>query len=105
MVIDRDQALERLAGNEALLDMLIKKFITDNQSAADKLNELIADNDLEEAGRFVHSIKGAAGNLSMNQLFLSAKNLENSIKQQNQIDAQLKADFEQDLQAVLNYQN
>lgn len=102
MVIDRTQALERLAGNEALLDMLINKFITDNQTTSDTISQTINQGDFEAASHLVHSVKGAAGNLSMNDLFASAKVLEASLKQDEAVNPNLLEAFNQDLQAVLN---
>lgn len=102
MVIDKTEALERLAGNEALLNMLINKFIADNQNAFATLNEFIEEDNPEDAARLVHSIKGAAGNLSMHDLFASAKNLETSLKAGTSVDQAEIDDFESSLQAVLD---
>lgn len=101
MVIDKKQALECLAGNEALLDMLINKFITDNQTSSDTITQTIHLGDLETASHLVHSIKGAAGNLSMNDLFVSAKALETSLRQDEAVNPNLLDTFNQDLKAVL----
>lgn len=101
MVIDKTQALERLAGNEALLNMLINKFITGNQTTSDSITQTINQGDLEAASHIVHSVKGAAGNLSMNDLFISAKALEISLKQDETVNPSLLDAFKQDLQAVL----
>ncbi len=102
MVIDKTEALERLAGNEALLDMLINKFIADNQNACATLNEFIKDDNPQDAAKLVHSIKGAAGNLSMHDLFASAKNLETLLKAGDSIEQAEIDNFESSLQAVLD---
>ena len=101
MVIDRAQALERLAGNEALLDMLVNKFINDNLNAVSDLQALLQSEQLEDAAKLVHSIKGAAGNLSMNELFAAAKDLEHSLRQNNLADEATLLQFNENMQAVL----
>lgn len=102
MVIDKAQALERLAGNEALFEMLTKKFADQYQTSADELTLLIEQEQLKEAATLVHSIKGAAGNLSMNVLLDSAKQLEHRLHDKADIMPAL-IQFNQDLAAVITH--
>ena len=57
--IDVDEALERVMGNEMLLD----------DTHFDQLRDAVAANDVDGAIAAVHSLKGTSGNLSMKPLF------------------------------------
>ncbi|MER2493203.1 Hpt domain-containing protein [Catenovulum sediminis] len=80
MVINKPEALERLAGNEQLFVMLVKKFANQYENAASELETLLKENNLKDAAVMAHSIKGAAGNLSMNNLYEEAKVLEAELR-------------------------
>lgn len=65
--IDVDAALERLMGNESLLERLLKKFLLDDNYA--RLESAISGCDPETALRASHTLKGVCGNLAMTALF------------------------------------
>ncbi len=65
--IDVEEALERVMGNEDLLDRLLGMFLADTQF--DNLQTAIEAHDEEKAIAAVHSLKGTCGNLSMTILF------------------------------------
>lgn len=65
--IDVDAALERLMGNEALLERLLKKFLLDDNFA--KLEAAVSAGDSEAAVLASHTLKGVCGNLAMTLLF------------------------------------
>ena len=65
--IDVAQALERVMGNEALLERLLGKFLDAPQYHA--LCAALERGDPEQAVAAAHTMKGMCGNLSMTELF------------------------------------
>ena len=65
--IDVDEALERVMGNEMLLERVLGMFLDDTHF--DQLRDAVAANDVDGAIAAVHSLKGTSGNLSMKPLF------------------------------------
>lgn len=65
--INVEEALERVMGNEDLLDRLLGMFLADTQY--DNLQAAVEAHDEEKAIAAVHSLKGTYGNLSMTTLF------------------------------------
>ena len=65
--IDVVQALERVMGNEALLERLLGKFLDAPQYHA--LCAALERGDPEQAAAAAHTMKGMCGNLSMTELF------------------------------------
>lgn len=65
--IDTASALERMMGNEALLERFLKRFLDDTNF--ETLKKAIAENDQEAALTAAHTLKGLCGNLSMTVLF------------------------------------
>ena len=65
--IDVAQALERVMGNEALLERLLGKFLDAPQYHA--LCAALERGDPEQAAAAAHTMKGMCGNLSMTELF------------------------------------
>ena len=61
------QALERVLGNEALLERLLGKFLDDPQYPA--LCAALERREPEAAAAAAHGLKGACGNLSMTALY------------------------------------
>jgi CheY-like chemotaxis protein len=77
--LDLPHALERLGGNAALLSQLLAVFVRDFDTLLPQLRQAIAAGEYEQAGRLVHRIKGAAGNLSAHQLQAAAGALEHGL--------------------------
>ena len=65
--IDVDEALERVMGNETLLERVMGMYLDDTHF--DQLRDAVAANDMDGAIAAVHSLKGTSGNLSMKPLF------------------------------------
>jgi HPt (histidine-containing phosphotransfer) domain-containing protein len=59
---------------------LIREFVSDYGNASEKLTDMITGGYYEDAIRFVHSMKGAAANLSVTDLRDSAEEMENLLK-------------------------
>lgn len=64
--MDVDGALERLLGNESLLDQLLDVFMSDQ--SFEKLERALDGGDVEGAAAAAHTLKGVAANLSMTRL-------------------------------------
>ena len=65
--IDVESALERVMGNEALLERLLGKFPDAPQYSA--LCAALERGDPEQAAIAAHTLKGVCGNLSMTELY------------------------------------
>ena len=70
--------LERFMGNEALYEDFLIKFLTD--SSYKNFIESMKRGDMEQAERSVHTLKGTAGNLSLDPLFSSADAVVKAIR-------------------------
>ncbi|WP_016953982.1 Hpt domain-containing protein [Catenovulum agarivorans] len=101
MVIDKADALERLAGNEQLFVMLVNKFTDQYKNSAEEVTTLVSSGKLKDAAVLVHSIKGAAGNLSMVELYDNAKVLETELRADNLATEALVKEFNDALQKVI----
>ena len=86
-MIDIDEGLERLGGNNSVFIQLLQFFCSTYKDCVPKIKDWI-ENDYELAIREVHSFKGAAGNLSAHQLQSAALRLETALKerQTDQLD-------------------
>ncbi|MBF0125422.1 MAG: response regulator, partial [Magnetococcales bacterium] len=81
--IDLTVALERLSGNQDLLRSLLLEFGRDFADAGRKIGFLLEgkrQNDLKDAERLAHSVKGMAGNIAAQDLFHAALTLEKAIR-------------------------
>ena len=62
--IDGKSVAGRFAGTGGLFIDLLREFVSEYENASEKLEAMIEKGQQEEALRFVHSLKGAASNLS-----------------------------------------
>lgn len=85
--IDLKAALTRVEGNSSLLKELLIEFDKQCQQSVLKINQATTDNDLDLLLRTIHTIKGMAGNLSVNTVFNHAKETEKAIKKHNLIES------------------
>jgi PAS domain S-box-containing protein len=67
-IYDRAALLERLLGDEALLEIVRSTFIADTPARIDALQGAVARGEAAEAARWAHQIAGASGNLGANAL-------------------------------------
>jgi len=75
-IVDRESALERFGGDEALLADVIRVFIEDCPARLDEIRTAVEARDAEGIRNSAHALKGAAGNLSARGLFEAAAVLE-----------------------------
>lgn len=84
-VMDLEKALKNVAGNEELLVKLLKEFSQDYSTSHQKIRDALKDDNLEEAHRLAHTIKGIAGSFSAGRLQSIAYDLELTLKD-NKLD-------------------
>ncbi|MBI3131833.1 MAG: response regulator [Acidobacteria bacterium] len=78
--IDVPLALRRLAGNRGLLRELLISFEREYAQGPEELRKALRRGDWDTAGRLVHTLKGAAGNLSATELYPAVVELEQGIQ-------------------------
>jgi CheY-like chemotaxis protein len=77
--LDIKRGLFNCAGNERLLLTLLFRFAGDNREHTNEIQALIDSNNYEMARLSVHAIKGVSGNLGMNSVYESARDLEHHL--------------------------
>lgn len=80
MILNKNEALARLDNDAELYKDLITMFFEDPQFKPEDLEKLIAENNLEEARKLSHLLKGVSGTLGAEDLFDASKNLEDILK-------------------------
>lgn len=101
--LDTKRALAFLDGREQLYIQLLDAFLQEYDKIEDKLS-LMAEPDRRNAHRFVHSLRGAAGNLGANDVFITAGLIEEALMTGSEalpeLAVRLKEQFEELKQAV-----
>lgn len=99
--IDIDEALAQLGGSEKLYKTLVMGFFERYQGVDVQIETLLSEDQLDEARRMAHSIKGLCGNLGTNQLRERAMALEYAIRDESEgIDECMEA-FSLELEEVM----
>ncbi len=80
MYLDKQKALLELGIPEDLYNELLQDFVSETGPALKKLFEAVQSGNLEETARGAHFIKGAAGNLRINEMYCVSKDIEFSAK-------------------------
>jgi len=78
---DRAGALQRLGGNQTLLERLLGRFVNDHANAAQQIIAAIEAGETERAAREAHTLKGVAANLGASQLAATAGLVEAALRQ------------------------
>jgi len=73
--------LTKVGGNRKLYRKLLSKFRRNYTSVADDIRYALGKDDPESATRLAHTIKGLAGNLGAQDLYLAAMDLETALRQ------------------------
>ncbi|MBF0285631.1 MAG: PAS domain S-box protein [Magnetococcales bacterium] len=80
-----EEAMERLDGNQELLERLLVKFTEFFAPVPDRMEALLTnvltEERQQEAGALAHQIKGAAGNVGAMRLHEAARDLEGQLRQ------------------------
>ncbi|MBF0134846.1 MAG: response regulator [Magnetococcales bacterium] len=85
--INLTSALERVNNNQEILRSILVEFQHSFADTSDKIREKMSSkdqNDWSTAQRLAHSVKGVAGNLSAQDLFNAARDLEVGIRDNHQ---------------------
>jgi HPt (histidine-containing phosphotransfer) domain-containing protein len=59
----------------------LSQFVVRQESTGNRIKEALEAADHDQAQRLAHSLKGVAGNLGINRIFVLAGNLENAIRE------------------------
>lgn len=81
--IDVKSALKRFNGNETLFKRHLQNFIEYSESTIDAFKVALEDEDTQEMKFLIHTLKGTAGNLGMNELQEISLQLEKAIEKIN----------------------
>ncbi|MTV36493.1 hybrid sensor histidine kinase/response regulator [Duganella radicis] len=99
--IDVHAAMERLGGQDALLSQLLNVFAHDFDTSLQQIQDAIHSGELLRAADLVHRIRGAAGNLSANELFKTSTALEGRLREEPAALADLLRAFVQAFDVVM----
>ncbi|PIP78710.1 MAG: hypothetical protein COW84_11275 [Gammaproteobacteria bacterium CG22_combo_CG10-13_8_21_14_all_40_8] len=80
VLFDHNELSRRLEHDADLLNEVISLFCKTHEGDAIKIKELLAHSEIEEANKIIHSIKGSAGNIAAQRLYLSASTLNQNLK-------------------------
>jgi len=80
-IFDRDELLERLGGEESLIDIFVEKFITGVTGYLANLEEALEANDLEAVNFRAHTIAGTAANMGALKMREISRRMEALSKQ------------------------
>ena len=100
--IDVKTGLIRVGGNMKLYKKLLIKFRDDYSNSFHEIKRAIENNNLKDAERYAHTVKGVAGNIGINKLQNIAGDLETGIRRQEteRYDIMLK-NFSRELSTAL----
>jgi CheY-like chemotaxis protein len=74
--VSRDGVLERLGGDEELLDEVVRLFLEDCPAQLARLKDAVDARDAVRVRSTAHALKGAAGSLAASALYERAKQIE-----------------------------
>lgn len=80
--VDREALLERLCGNEGLVNKFIGVFEETFKGVTLDLEREIEAHHFKEAGAIVHKLKGSSGNLNLFQIYERSCMLEQALKEE-----------------------
>ena len=78
--IDVESSLIRVGGNRKLYKKLLIKFRDDYSNSFHEIKNAIENNNLKDAERYAHTVKGVAGNIGISKLHKIAGDLEAVIR-------------------------
>lgn len=99
--IDITSGLNRLLGNKKFFKQLLLIFKKDYADVANKVKKAFHENDIEQALKLLHSMKGVSGSVGAMDLHNISRELEAAVKKNVTNSDQLIKDFENALQIVL----
>ncbi len=100
--IDIDSALYMMGGNGKLLEKLLRKFTRNHGQTAQEIREALEKKNFKLAHRLSHTVAGVAGTIGAKALENAARDLLQSIKQEQHEETLLLLDtFEQEQERVV----
>ena len=87
-VLDKAEALERLAGDRDLLRSLVNIYIETTPGQLDELRQAVLRRDAPTIRRLAHTLKGAVGNFGQGTAWQAALRLESIGRDGNLADAE-----------------
>lgn len=100
-IFNTEAALERLGGNKDLYKKLLGLFIAEYQNMDEVLWKMVDSQDIDSIQRYVHTVKGVAGNLGADNLFKVSEELNLNLKQ-GEFDSHLLEVFIEELNKTVN---
>lgn len=78
--IDQKEGLKRVADNKKLYKKLLLDFYLDHRNDTQSIRNFLLENQLNQAQRLAHTVKGVAGSIGAEQLYKAALNLEAALR-------------------------
>jgi HPt (histidine-containing phosphotransfer) domain-containing protein len=82
-VYDHSAMMDRLMGDQELVKAVIRRFLEDLPQQVNRLKQSLEAGDAQSVHRQIHSIKGAAANISANSLVSLALRMEKAAAEGN----------------------
>jgi CheY-like chemotaxis protein len=79
--IDTASGLKRAAGNIEVYTKMLRSFVERYENFEAKIELLLQQERVDEAGMLLHTIAGVSGNIGMKEIYSSALELSNSLKE------------------------
>ncbi|MFK5894688.1 MAG: ATP-binding protein [Pseudomonadota bacterium] len=99
--INIKRGLELVNGNQKLYRSLLLQFLNDKKNIFNDLAQAFVNHQMQECKQISHSIKGLAGNLAAEDLYIQAKYLDNEFTNNN-YNPQALAGFERAFNKLMN---
>lgn len=100
--IDISEALDQLGGSEKLYKTLVNGFYDKYQNVDKDIELMLSNNEVEDARRLAHSIKGLSGNLGAKVFREKAMDLEYAIRDASEDVTMCLEAFSQELVGVIS---
>jgi len=102
--LDLDRAIQEFMGKKEILIGVLQEFVTSARSRIDTIRQAIQGTDYGTIGAEAHAIKGAAANLTADNLARLASDLEQAAeKQQPELTGNLADKLEQEFNNLARY--
>ncbi|MFA6013449.1 MAG: response regulator [Gallionellaceae bacterium] len=100
--VDAVQGIHRIGGKVSAFRKQLQRFREHYLTAADELQQLIAEKGLDAGEKYCHALKGVCGNLGANELFTSISAIDALLKQGKMPEPAQFENLHELLQAVLD---
>lgn len=78
--LDLDSGLKRIGGKREVFRRILEQFVRHHSDDAQEIGRLLADGELEDACRLLHSVKGIAANIGAHGLKIAAGTLLSELR-------------------------